>query len=366
MSRIEDRLVTCRSTFLNGSLLMVLVLAAPGTARGQEVDQVTTKDGTVLRGRIVGLADGELRLATPFHDEVKIKWSEVAGLQTAKPIPFVLKDGTSIQGLARPGAEGEILLKAASIPKPLQIKLDQIQAIHPPEKKAVEFKGSLTLGSVVVHGNTRNRSLSFLGAFEAKSERQRLTLNGYSNYGDDGHDVIVRNSRGALKYDFFITKRLYPYAATFFEGDKFQDLTLRSALSTGLGFQIIRVGDFASPLFKGLEFSAEGGVAYFDEDFRRAKDDSYVSGRWAVKLDWPVIQDRLTLFHAHEVYPSFESQHDVYILTQQGLRLNIVKNFIATFQVNYRWDNTPAVVAGKTLRRNDTLVLITLGYSFSF
>jgi hypothetical protein len=64
----------------------------------------------------------------------------------------------------------------------------------------------------------------------------------------------------------------------------------------------------------------------------------------------------------HEGYPSLDDREDVYILSQTGLRMTIVKNFVGTVQVNHRWDNTPK----PTFDRLDTLYLWTLGYSFSF
>ena len=121
-----------------------------------------------------------------------------------------------------------------------------------------------------------------------------------------------------------------------------------------------------------MEFYTEAGLAYFTEDYDRLVgpygidrvngkniDDSYISGRWAMRLDWPVSPDRVTIFHYHEGFPGLEDAKDLYIMTEQGVRLTVIENFVATVQVNWRWDNTPS--AG--FRRADTLYLFTLGYA---
>ena len=66
----------------------------------------------------------------------------------------------------------------------------------------------------------------------------------------------------------FITKRLFWFASAYFESDHFQDINLRTAISTGPGYQIIDRGDYDSPWLKDLTLYAEAGPSYFDEDFR--------------------------------------------------------------------------------------------------
>ena len=74
---------------------------------------------------------------------------------------------------------------------------------------------------------------------------------------------------------------------------------------------------------------------------------------------WP-FSDTVELFHRHEGYPSLASIRDLYITSEQGLRFKIWENFIATMQLDYRWDNTPS----PGFERSDTQYLATLGYAF--
>ena len=131
-------------------------------------------------------------------------------------------------------------------------------------------------------------------------------------------------------------------------------------LGAGPGYQLIDKGDFAADYLKEMQLYGEAGLAYFSEDHRNAADQQFLSARWAIKFDWPIVPKKVTFFHKHEGFPSLENAKDLYITAEQGIRFAIWNNFVATLQVNWRWDNTPA----PGFDRSDTLYLITLGYSF--
>jgi putative salt-induced outer membrane protein YdiY len=196
--------------------------------------------------------------------------------------------------------------------------------------------------------------------FVARGDTLRLTLMGRYIYGETSGQVVARNALGTIKLDFFITKRFYWFANAYFEQDTFQDLKLRTALGTGPGYQFIDKGDFGG-IFSELTFYAEGGVAYFNEDFRTPtrEDKSSVRARWAVNLNWPIVKDRIAFYHNHEGYPSLENAKDFYILTNTGAALNVNAHFIIKPQVTWRYNNAPA--PGTT--RSDTIYLITFGYA---
>ena len=226
-------------------------------------------------------------------------------------------------------------------------------------KKAVVYTGNINFGGSINSGNTELKNASFLGELVARSDRMRLTLLARWIYGENDNTVIARNAFGMIKLDFFITKRFYAYSSAIFEQDTFQDLQLRTSINAGPGYQFIDAGDFTSPYFKEMLLSAEIGLGFFNEDFKVARDKSFVTGRWAIDFLWPVLPT-VTLFHQHQGFPSLESTSDFYVTSQQGIRLNIWENFISSFQVNWRYDNTPA--PGN--KKSDLLYLLTLGYAF--
>ena len=125
------------------------------------------------------------------------------------------------------------------------------------------------------------------------------------------------------------------------------------------GYQFIDKGDFTTPYFRDMLLSGEIGLGFFNEDFKIAQDRSFVTGRWAIDFLWPVLPT-VTLFHQHQGFPSLEDSSDYYITSQQGVRLHMWENFISSFQVNWRYDNTPS----PGFKKSDYLYLLTLGYAF--
>ncbi|HNR97769.1 MAG TPA: DUF481 domain-containing protein [Planctomycetota bacterium] len=342
------------------------VVAAEAAPAGAEKppppppDEIVLKDGSLIKGQIQTMTGGKLTVLTEFGGAVTIKWADVAGLKTARPLDFKFEKEAGLAGTAAPVESGTIEITSPSLGGPASVKLQDITAINPPPFKPITYKGSANLAASVSDGNTRTKSASGMVAFEARSAQQRLTVSAATNYAKDEDSLRVRNSNARIKYDYFFTPRFYAFASAFFEGDYFQDLKLRTALSAGPGCQIVDRGDFEDEWFSKLEIFGEAGVSYFNEDFRHTEDDSYVSGRWSLKIDWPFWADRMTFFHFHEGYPSLEDLKDFYITSATGLRFNLTGNFNAGVQVNYRYDSTPS----EGRKRADTLYLLTLGYSF--
>ena len=104
---------------------------ADTTAAGPTLDSVTLKDGTVIYGRVLGMIADELHIKTGFgptagDDIVKIMWPNVAKLVVNRPIPFTLKEGTTVVGTAQPGEPGTLTLQAAPMGTPMAIPLDAV------------------------------------------------------------------------------------------------------------------------------------------------------------------------------------------------------------------------------------------------
>ena len=325
-------------------------------------DEVTLKNGSLIIGKIVRMTEESLFVTTPSTDkaEIKIAWADVVSIKTVEETNFELQDGTVIRGMAQPAGPGRIDIRSKNIEAPSTVSLANVKAINPPEKKAVTYTGSIGLGLSVNRGNTNTRNFAVIGLFVARSERQRLTFRGAYNYSADEEGMTAQNGMASLDYNFFITKRLYVFVNGLVEHDKFQNLELRTAVGAGPGFQFIDKGDFKPDWVKELQLYGEVGVAYLSEQYYDPPNKKYVSGRWAITLNWPFIPDRLTFFHHDEGYPSIESPHDLYVTTETGLRINIWAGFAATLQYNWRWNSTPS----PGFKKVDTQFLATLGYNF--
>ena len=319
---------------------------------------VELKDGSTIVGEIVSMTNGELTMKTTFAGEVKIKWEEVRKIASPTKLKIVLNDGNEPSATLEESDPDRMSIRTDG---GLQsYELSAVNAINPPPIKPVNYRGNLNLGGSVSDGNTQRKSVNSNAEFVARSKRQRFTLRAAVNYAEETGTVYQRNAMGSVKYDFFTTERVFIYVSSLFEGDKFQNLRLRTALSTGFGYQFLNRGELENEYLSRLEGYAEIGVAYFAEDFRTGLDNDFVAGRWAFNIDWEFLPEQMSFFHRHEGFPGFEDFEDLYLVTEQGLRVFFTESFIASFQINWRWDNTPA----PGFERSDTIYLVTLGYNF--
>ncbi|WP_455389111.1 DUF481 domain-containing protein [Petrachloros mirabilis] len=352
------------------ALVLVALLVVLGTeTEAQPIpsapappDIVTLKDGSILYGEIIGMEGGVLHLKTLASPDkmMKVKWESIAKLTVNHPVPFHLKEGTVLIGTATEGPDGTINVRAEPLKGTIEVPLDSITALNPLIQAPVIYSGALSGGYSQATGNSHLRNASFLGDFVARSEQLRLTFNGRYVYGDKDNQLSARNARGLIKMDFFVTKRFFWFASAYFENDTFQDLKLRTALSSGPGYQFINQGDYDSPWLKDLSLYAEAGVSYFNEDFTTAADQSSFRARWAVRLNWPILDDRITFYHTDEFYPSLQNTKDYYLTMDNGVRFKIFEGFVSGFQVTTRYNSRPAQGTGDT----DNLYLMTIGYSF--
>ena len=79
-----------------------------------------------------------------------------------------------------------------------------------------------------------------------------------------------------------------------------------------------------------------------------------------MKFNWPLLDDKITLYHFSEFYPSLQNTKTYYLTMDNGVRFKIFDGFVSGFQVTTRYNSTPAPGTGDT----DNLYLMTLGYSF--
>lgn len=238
-------------------------------------DVVTLKDGSIIYGEVIEMAGGVLQIKTAASPDnlMKVNWSDVAKLAVNHPIPFHLKEGSVIMGTATAGPNGTLNVQAEPLKGTLEVPMGSVTSMNPVVQPPVIYSGSVTGGYSQTTGNSHLRNASLLGDFVARSEQLRLSINGRYVYGDNSNTLIARNARGTIKLDFFLTKRFFWFASAYFEQDTFQDLKMRTALSTGPGYQFIERGDY-SGILKDMTLYSEAGLSYFNEDFRIANDQS--------------------------------------------------------------------------------------------
>jgi putative salt-induced outer membrane protein YdiY len=340
---------------LSRALTCVLVLAFPLAVADQAIaDEILFLNGDRLTGKITGGEGGKLSIKTDSAGEVTVDLSKVKTFSTDEPI--TLKSGdTTLRSKVTGGPDGSVQVVPEAGGPAQVIALKAVTQINPPP---VKWTGAITANALVTQGNSETESFGASINAVRRSEQDRMTFGAGYYYGrekdedTDEKNTTVDNWFVLGKYDYFLTKKVYPYASVRAEQDRIADLDLRLTASLGIGYQW-----YETPTFN---LFTEAGLAWVYENFRNQDSDDHFAARLAYHVDWKP-HKAVSLFHNLEWLPSLDGPFDDYnVNADVGLRATIVQGFFAEAKVELRYDSTPA--RGK--EKDDVRYLFGIGWSF--
>lgn len=219
-----------------------------------------------------------------------------------------------------------------------------------------KWTGSVALGASFSDGNTRTRTANTSIDAERRAEKDRWTAKAYWNFAenknsDGDYDITQRRAGVSLKYDYFLTKKLFAFGIAGIETDLLADIDKRMYAGVGAGYQW-REDD-------RLKWSSEAGITYFKVDYETGENKEYPAGRVADNIEWKM-SDTTSLSNLVEAFPSLEDSKDFYGRSDTKLKANFTKSFFAQLEWVYQFNNTPA----DDKKRQDNLVILGIGWGF--
>jgi putative salt-induced outer membrane protein YdiY len=318
-------------------------------------DEVYLKNGDLLTGEILSTEEEELIVKTSYAKKIRVKWNEVVCVNSDKEVTLLLKNNEKLVGQVTCPTLGSIQLIDQETGETTEISYGDLKAINPPPPPpAVTYKAHVNVGGAINEGNTETRTFNSSGRFQARLKRQRFNLEGKFNYGESEGEENIRNWLLGAKHDYFATKKLYIYLRPLSEYDKFQDLDLRLVVAAGPGYQFIDTE--TTSLF------AEVGPSYFREEYGDTPDNEYLAARWSAGVKFDIIRDKIKFYHLHELFQDLTSNEGLYLRTEQGIRLALIKNFFLNFQVDYKYKSDPP----EGNKSSDTALVLGISYELNF
>ena len=225
------------------------------------------------------------------------------------------------------------------------------------EPSKVEWTGSFTLGATLTSGNSESTGINSSLDAKRRAEHDRWTGKAYWNYVSttdqttDESFISTRKSGASLKYDYFATKEIYYNGIAGADSDTVADLTLRSYVGAGVGFQWREEDAF--------KWGSEVGLTHFAEDRKVSDDSDYIAARLANNLFWQ-INEQTSFEQTAEAFPSIEDVDDFYGKLDNKAKVKLSDKMYAQLQYVFDYDNTPAL--GK--ERDDHTLTLGVGWSF--
>jgi putative salt-induced outer membrane protein YdiY len=326
-------------------MLACLIVILDGSI--SRADDVQLANGDRISGRIVSLLNSVLLLQTA-HGELRISWPLITGVMVVDPIfVTVITRAPAAVTISPGGADGRVILSPGGV-----VPIKDILAMSRPKPPLLSLDGRLNAGIIASGGNTSANSLRFGGEMVGRMAANRFTGGASFNRGRE-HDVeTAHNWTTSFRYDRFVTRRLFIDGNTILSADRLRDLDLRTAVGTGLGYQVVDR--------RRLQITMDGGVGYVRERSRVGPDDRYTAAQESGKVDFFVNGNRFQLFHRHEGYFGLAGDDNRFVKTQNGVRVPIRRGIITTAQLDVDYDPTP-VPGGQSIDRTFAL---NFGYQF--
>jgi putative salt-induced outer membrane protein YdiY len=335
--------------------LLVIALTAFSINNIAAADEIKLKNGDTITGTIVKKETDKLIVNTAYAGEISITWTHISSLNSTAPVNIVLTDQTTFSGQIEPSEPGRVKIKSDQSDTETEIAIAELNYINPSPLVSgigVDWKGRVNFGGAVTQGNTDTSLLRADAEAIARTKENRFTVGAIVNRAESNDVDTEFNSRGDMKYDHFLTKKWYLYTNATLENDRFRDINLRTTVGLGSGYQMFEQED--------LNLFIEGGINYINVNYDLADDESYASGRWALRYDQKPFKTNVQVFHQHEVLFGLDDFANTLIFSRTGLRVPVTEDINASTQINLDYNNQP--VAGR--KRLDKTLLFSLGYNW--
>ncbi|GJL54249.1 MAG: hypothetical protein NPIRA02_13810 [Nitrospirales bacterium] len=332
-------MMALRSRPLWSLLLLFAILL--GSLHVSWADEVQFVNGDRITGTIVRMEEGALIFRTTYGGEFSLDWSVIEGLSSANPLTIELVDGTRLRGSVVTSDPEEVIMVAPEeivTPREEKVQLRKISmamisSINP--LPVFRYNGNTSLGGNRTAGNSSTQAVNASADWTFRFRKaHRAGFGGQYNYGEANDIVTARNSRGNLNYDYFVSEKIFLNVDELFEQDSFQDLTVRSSTTVGLGYQFFDDEEHS--------LSAVVGPGYVLQDFKSRKTIQNPTGLWAVDWKYWLISNGVEVFLNHQGFQDFGEQSTaIRINSRQGLRVKLNKYMYVTFEYDIRFNSRP-------------------------
>lgn len=314
---------------------------------------VVLENGDRMTGAIVDLSDNVLTFKSPVFGEVELPWRKVVELKADEGVIVQLKDGSTVKGKVSLNQQDGLVIDQGDLGRSRALKKADVALFNPPVvDRSVKYGARANLGGVFNRGNSEDDALNFDAELIARTPESRYTVAAEVNEAESSGVTTTSNRYLLTQYDAFLSEKDYLFVSAKAEQDKLADLNLRTSLGAGYGYQFIET--------ERAKLSMEYGLAYINEDYVVAPDESYPSLSLGLDYERKFWNKRLVFFNNNDLSVSLENTADALFKTKVGLRVPIVENVNVATQLNVDYDNMPP----PGVKNADSSLIFSVGYGF--
>lgn len=192
-----------------------------------------------------------------------------------------------------------------------------------------QWRASLSLGASVSSGNSKASNLALNGDAVRATDADKVSLYGNGQYARSGGATTGEQLRLGGRYDKNLSADLFAFGGLDLERNKFANLQLRSLLSGGLGWHLIKSPSTTFDVFGGLGYTSDKYIDPMVIDGANRSSYSYLS-----------------------LLLGEESTHKLTDTTSFKQRLTVVPNLKNRGEFRANWDAGLGVAMSKSMSLN--------------
>ncbi|WP_461518440.1 DUF481 domain-containing protein [Porticoccus sp.] len=214
------------------------------------------------------------------------------------------------------------------------------------------FSGDARFGFNRKDGNTDSADLDF--AVNAQWLKEQLRHEVELLVESEEADGVVVDERYEanyqLNYDF--REQWFSYTRLGYEKDRFNAIDEQYELGGGIGHRL--------NLDNQMRLNLQLGAAYLISHQPQDGTDNDLAGRWAFKLDWPIPNSKLTLFHHHELLWTAEDINNNQVESSTGVKVPLMGRLFSELRYDFDYVSEPS----DDQRHADEEWVIAIGYEW--
>lgn len=304
-------------------------------------DVVVLKNGDRVTGRIIKMEERLLEIDSKIASEIiKIKWEEVQSVTTDRPMSIKLYGEASLPENVGERVRDRII-QLYTLKEGGPIPLEDVRNIN---LAGEDYYGNVSIGGNQTSGNTRTQALNLSATLSYRKLEHRIVLDArYNRAQASGRDTANNGALG-LRYDYFLSRRLYTGALNYLETDQFQNLSVRDTAVMVLGY------DLLDKEHHYLTVGAGPAVVY--QDFTTDPDTLTPSAAWLARYEWRYRGDNIIVYHKHQGFKDLGHGSAIRVNAEQGIRIKITGNWRVNLEYDLRYNSFLSKINRKTTDTN--------------
>jgi hypothetical protein len=229
----------------------------PVAPHPESFDWIELKSGEWLKGEFVALYDDSLEFDSDELDLLTLDWADVRQVRSARVMDVGLPYKRKVTG--RLWIKGDTVLVIGD--EVHEVKRSQVVSITSGAPSELQkWSGKVSIGLTAREGNVDQVDFNNTSYFKRRTVENRLTLQYLANLSTLSGDETTNNQQVSANWDRFLTTQFYlkPLAFAWYR-DPFQNISSRTTLGIGAGYQIIDS--------KRTDWSVSGGPGYQETHF---------------------------------------------------------------------------------------------------